>query len=350
MKRVLVLVWISLVGFKVIAQIPERKNRALVYKITATWCYPCGTWGWDLANALNADLGDDIIYLALFNSSNGNYNNSAFYNAVAVTLAFNFRHSSWPSFGVNGYNLSDINGNQAAAIQQACFDSALAFNSSPVIANAASEVSIDPEGIIQVATKATFFEMTEGDYYLASYLVEEGAVNQQYGQSGLVEHKGVLRIALDSLDWGSLIATDAIDSGHVVSKSYTYTATDESWDLSKLVVCNIIWKKVGTKYVYVNGSKHRPGSSEIKYINPPIPEVAIYPNPAIDALRIDVKGPTLPASLTVMDVTGRELTRKSWKESQGYGETLDVSDYPEGLYFIQLSFDKRRIQRKVWIR
>src|SRR5690606_13894736 len=116
----------------------------------------------------------------------------------------NFRYSSWPSFGVNGYNLTDINNNQAAAIRQAIEDSVAAFNSKPVIANAASLISIDDAtGQMEVRTKATFFKATEGDYYLATYLVEEGAVNQQYGQSGLVEHKGVLRVALDSLDWGA---------------------------------------------------------------------------------------------------------------------------------------------------
>src|SRR5690606_37218465 len=122
-----------------------------------------------------------------------------------------------------------------------------------------SLISIDDAtGQMEVRTKATFFKATEGDYYLATYLVEEGAVNQQYGQSGLVEHKGVLRVALDSLDWGALIASGSIDSGYTVSRTYSYTVTDVSWDLSKLVVCKIIWKKVGTKYEYVNGSKHRP--------------------------------------------------------------------------------------------
>lgn len=347
MKRVLVLIWISLVSFQVIAQKPERKNRALVYKTTATWCYPCGTWGWDLANSLNADLGDDIIYLALFNSSNGNYNNSAFYNAVAVTLAFNFRFSSWPSFGVNGHNFSDVNGNQSSAIRQACIDSAMAFNNSPVIANAASDVVISPEGQISVTTKTVFFEATEGDYYLATYLVEEGAVNRQYGQSGLVEHKGVLRVAMDSLDWGSLITSDSVDAGNEISKSYSYTVDDDSWDLSKLVVCNIIWKKVGTKYEYVNGSKHRPGTTAIKRLSPDR-YVNIYPNPGRDVVQINFKGLSAPALLEVLDITGQPVLQQEVAKILA-PLTVDVSRWPPGMYLVRVSSGSLRIQRKFLI-
>lgn len=348
MKRIFLLLWILSISFQVSSQTPEKKNRALIYKTTATWCYPCGTWGWDLANALNADLGDDIVYLALFNSSNGNYNNSAFYNAVAVTLAFNFRHSSWPSFGVNGHNFSDVNRNQSSGIRKDCVDSAMAFKNSRVIVNAASDVSINPGGEISVTTKAVFFEATQGEYYLATYLVEEGAVNRQYGQNGLVEHKGVLRVAMDSLDWGSLISSDSVDAGFEIAKNYSYTVSNESWDLSKIAVYNIIWKRVGTKYEYVNGSIHNAGSTKVESSRSPSIHLEIYPNPITDMARIQLSGLESPAVVNITDLMGRKMESRQFSNSQEIWK-LDVSGFPKGVYVVHLISDNVRIQRRVLI-
>ncbi len=325
--------WLMLFAFFTVqAQEPERKNRALFYKITATWCAPCGAWGWDMANEVQQSRPDEQLYMAIFNSSQTDMNNRAFYNSTAVTLGFNFRHSSWPSFGVNGVNLTDkhqVNGMDISGLKQECYDSIDAFVQRDVVVNAASQMEMADQAL-NVATQVRFFEKSLGEYYLASYIIEDGAINYQNQQSGQVAHKGVLRGTLDSLDWGQKMVADSAEQDARFSYNYTVSLADKDWDAQKLVIYNIIWKKEGSRYYYVNGSKTRLVPATDISGTQARGQLRIYPNPASD--RLFVQGlPSGAASIsyTLSDLSGRVLQQGLW-----HTNGLDIGGLAKGMYVL----------------
>ncbi len=319
------------------AREPERKNTALFYKITATWCAPCGAWGWEVANEVQENRANDQLYMAIFNSSQADMNNRAFYNSTAVTLGFNFRHSSWPSFGVNGINLTDkyqVNGLDISGLKQECYDSIDAFVQREVVVNAASQLALEQEEL-RVKTNVRFFEKAVGTYYLASYIIEDGAVNYQNQQSGRVAHKGVLRGTLDSLDWGRLMVADSVEQDALFSYDYSFSLEGKDWDSQKLVIYNIIWKKEGSRYRYINGSKTRLVPATNISRTGAVSGFRMYPNPCRDRLFVRDLPPGAPSlQYTITDLSGRVVQRGAWLRDM---DVLDISRLSRGLYVLSFS-------------
>lgn len=317
------------------AQEPEQKNTPLLYKITATWCGPCGSWGWDLANEIQEARGDDILYMGIFNSSQATMNNTAFYNSTAVTLGFNFRYTSWPSFGVNGLNLTDRNQANGVldieGIKQDCYDSLDAFIQREVVANAASEILLE-NGQLTVRTKVKFFEKAVGKYYLASYIVEQNALNYQNQQQGIVAHKGVLRGTLDSLDWGRVIVEDSIAQDDTLTFDYSYGLQQQDWVADNLVIYNIIWKREGSKYRYVNGSQTRVNSATHISNMPDVQELAIYPNPVQQTIWVKGFPDHRARAYIIYDITGKVSLRGTVSAQR---PDIHIAALPQGMYLIQ---------------
>jgi hypothetical protein len=75
------------------------------------------------------------------------------------------------------------------------------------------------------------------------------------------------------------------------------------------------------------------------------PEIQVYPNPATDLVTIrfseDLKN--RPLSWVVMDVMGRKMLSESNVNSSS---TIDVSQWPSGVYFIRMEQDGRYFGRK----
>lgn len=334
-KFITLLLFITLSGYALTAQEPERKNRALFYKITATWCGPCGDWGWELANEVQQNRGDDQLYMAIFNSGQTTMNNRAFYNSTAVTLGFNFRNSSWPSFGVNGMNLTDknqVDGLDINGIKQECYDSIDVFAQREVVVNAASQVALVAETLL-VKTTVRFFEKAVGAYYLASYIIEDGALNYQNQQSGKVAHKGVLRGTLDSLDWGRLIVADSAEQDALFRYDYAFPLEGKDWEARKLVIYNIIWKKEGSRYRYINGSKTRLEPATGMGSVDAVADWVLYPNPCHDQLYV-LDAPFIAdpsVSFSIMNISGKVIRRGNWSQGQS---GLDVAGLTEGVYLL----------------
>ena len=74
-------------------------------------------------------------------------------------------------------------------------------------------------------------------------------------------------------------------------------------------------------------------------------EIQVYPNPAKDLLniRVDEAVPSKPLNMTILDVTGRKMFVG---EVSGSEFRLDVSQWPSGVYFMQMEQNGRRFGRK----
>lgn len=74
-------------------------------------------------------------------------------------------------------------------------------------------------------------------------------------------------------------------------------------------------------------------------------EIQVYPNPVTDLLtiRVDEAVPSKPLNMTILDVTGRKMFAGAVSSSEF---RLDVSQWPSGVYFMQMEQNGRRFGRK----
>ncbi len=78
--------------------------------------------------------------------------------------------------------------------------------------------------------------------------------------------------------------------------------------------------------------------------------ITIYPNPASSFVRINPGelNPSTTISVQLIDMTGRIVYSDS--KLNAYDEiTINTSEYPNGLYFINLMFDNKRVTKKLMI-
>jgi hypothetical protein len=229
----------------------EQKNKALVIDVTGTWCPPCGAYGIPGFNYAIANAKDKIVPFAVHSSD------PLSVTAMnAVSSLPRFKSSSVPRI-VAGNGLvfaagvySDITATGTKIISSV--DTFIANN--PVIAGIAlNNLKFDGTNIsVDVSTK--FFDtQAAGDYQLAVYFYENGVVSPQK-KSGLPEdlnqqHDHVIRTLASATAWGEAITV----SGNTETKSYS-ALLNTKWNTAKMGAIAIIWKKIGTDYLYINGN------------------------------------------------------------------------------------------------
>jgi len=232
----------------------KKKNTSLFTKQTATWCGLSGTWGWKLNAELVPLLEPDAVCISMYGSGA-----SLFYNKVSAEFCYRFSPgSAWPTFCINAKNQMSYDGetiSDPVIIKTNCVHAIDSFLVLPVIANSGFKLKIAGE-TIEIKTRTEFFQDGgDGEYYICAYLVEDSVMGIQKGQTGIVQHDNVLRASAHNTTWGEQI-TSPSTAGSIFE--YTFiTKTDTTWNLEKLKVFTVIWKKTGsTSYEFVNAHKH----------------------------------------------------------------------------------------------
>ena len=85
----------------------QEVNMSLINKLTATWCGPCGSWGWTLFQEIIDETHNDAVIMGTYGSSTSNYYNpaaAAFKQAQAPS-------AGWPAFCANGENRTAYSSN-----------------------------------------------------------------------------------------------------------------------------------------------------------------------------------------------------------------------------------------------
>ncbi len=80
-----------------------------------------------------------------------------------------------------------------------------------------------------------------------------------------------------------------------------------------------------------------------------VPELlSVYPNPSSDIVNIDFNENVDAGQLNIIDITGRTYHRQNVSGTEKV--TIDVSNFVQGLYFIQFKNNTQSIQHKIVIR
>ena len=88
-SKITLLVLLIFFGFAMSAQVPDAPQTSMpvITKIAATWCPPCGSWGWDFFEHMLEDNTDDAIIMAVHHSGD-------LVNPTASALTSNLNASS----------------------------------------------------------------------------------------------------------------------------------------------------------------------------------------------------------------------------------------------------------------
>lgn len=337
------------------AQIPKKVSTSLVHKITATWCGPCGSWGWTLANDLISVTSGKALYMNLFASNGTTWSNTKFYNTTSYNLAQAFTLIGYPDFGNNGishtkpnFDGSSINTTKVKSDIIAAVD---AFALTTPVASSANSMKITGNKV-EVDARVKFWSATTGDYYLAAYLIEEGALNAQNGQTtttGSTSHHGVMRGSMSTSSWGEVVATGSIIKDATFKKTFTFDVTDATWDKAKFKVYTVLWKKVGTKYEYVNASENEAPTSinSISGIN----DIKLSPNPSVGQnTNISIQSTeSQNVTISVLDMSGKAIfTSANNLVSVGQNNfTVPSDNFAAGIYQVVLSSANGTIVEKL---
>jgi hypothetical protein len=223
-------------------------NKPVFFDYTSTGCPGCGSWGAPTFERLAAELGDEIVPMAIHIK----YGDPMITEASEAIAANRIGQRYTPQLWVNNSNGTVLNGNRidGAGSEKKLREDITAYQDQQVqIAIGVSTVINKNTLTVRYKTKA----ITElyGDYYLGLYILEDGIL---YAQSNAAtnpfEHNYVLRTSNNG-GFGNLIAISDLGLNNELDETFDFEI-DASWDKNNLSATAIIWKKNGNNYVAIN--------------------------------------------------------------------------------------------------
>lgn len=120
---------------------------------------------------------------------------------------------------------------------------------------------------------------------------------------------------------------------------YTHKLTD---------VMNFIWDETwldDEQYVFYYSEKDVNGIGDVS-----VAEISVYPNPSTGVFSLEISGFGTQFSISVLDFAGRVVAQEEVNNSNNeYKNTLDLSNYSKGVYFLKFSSDIKSDYQKIVI-
>lgn len=241
-KKLLLLTAVLFTFNVLIAQEAPEVQNSLISKITATWCPPCGGWGWGFFHDLEEDNHENALAIAVHHSGD-------LTNPTASDFTDNFGVNSQPRFVLNNDDqdvVSSVVSSKRIEIQDAVNSNLAAAP----LANTGIKAILD-NNVITVQTNTKFFQDATGEYFVGVYVVEDAVANYQATIGNGAIHTNVLRTGLSSNAFGEPLNTADIASGTEIAMEFTIDV-NASWNLDNVTMAAIIWKLENGTYNFVN--------------------------------------------------------------------------------------------------
>lgn len=339
MKKIYFSIALTMLFFNAFSQTVAEEQTALVVKKTATWCEPCGTWGWQLFDEIWDAVSNKSVILEMHDSpSSGLYS-----TAAAAFYSLHEPKGSTPVFYANTINRvqyvgTSINPNATRVNIINAVDST---NTKSPIVNSGFTKTISGT-TLNVDTKVKFFQNTTGEYYLGIYVTEDHVSAYQKG-IGVTTHRRIMRASFDTPIQGTLVSSGAVTAGTEFVSSRTLTL-DPSWNTANIKVFTVIWEKVGSKFEYVNAHQVV-GSASVDQFSADDLDIKLYPNVSSSDqdIMLEVNGASNQGvSIEVYNSVGKKINTifkgklKSNQESFNVNPSRSLS---RGLYFVNIVSD-----------
>lgn len=205
--------------------------KCVIWEYTATWCNPCGVYGYQMMHDLNDDYGTTqrkAVGISMHPSDDITDNNPEGQDDITGF----FGMSGTPSAGAN---LTE----EYPTYLEPKITAALAAHPT---AKAGVGMAYTLSGnTMTITTKTVFFEALSGKYNLGVYVTEDKIMNDQSGQTGEVEFNDILRVIAGGNAFGTNIAIDPA-KGTKIDGSYTVTLPAETRATANCHVVCVIYK------------------------------------------------------------------------------------------------------------
>ena len=249
MKKLLLLTIISFATLTINAQEVSEEQWSLVTKKTADWCTFCGGWGWTFKDYLLEDQEGLPVVFWMAHYSGG------LQTPTAKAISDNFPSSGQPVFFLNNDNMLVSSGNLNAkrAEFQLFIESISAL--SP-FAGVGSTAVFDGEKIISKSKAKMFTNLEGGDYWLASYLVDDELIAYQASQGNNAKHQNILLHSFHGNEYfGENVNIGAVSTNQefIVDGELDFTDDSNIPDYTDgYSIVTILWTKVGSTYTPLN--------------------------------------------------------------------------------------------------
>lgn len=273
MKNSILLGFILLFGaFSLNAQnvVVPNEQKPLIVKIAASWCPPCGGWGWSFFDDIYDDNKEDAIFLSVHHS--GEHTNSA-----ASEITSNFSVFGQPRFILDGTDQNVSSSNVSMKRTEIEDKVANELNSAPTI-----QAGIDAtysDNVLNVDWSVKTFDNLSGEYYVSFYLVEKVHVGYQASIGNDAQHKALLRGELSGSTFGELLFNGTATTGDVFNGDIQ--ASLEDYNPENLEIVSVIWNKVGNTYEVANtnvdDNVEEQITSSIEITSGINPDINVYP-------------------------------------------------------------------------
>lgn len=249
MKRLVLLAVFSFATFALNAQEISEEQWSLVTKKTATWCPFCGQWGWDFKDFLLEDFADQnvVVWMA--------HHSGDLMTPTAKAITDNFGSSGQPVFYLNEDNMS-VNASNLTAKRMEYNENIEILNGLVPFAGVGSSAVFDGEKITSTSKVKFVFELEGGEYWLASYLVDQEVIANQASQGNNAKHENILLHAFQDSHFGEMVSNGALIEANqefIVEGELDFSGEQNIPDYSDgYSIVTILWSKVGDKYTPFN--------------------------------------------------------------------------------------------------
>lgn len=239
MKKLLPILFLSVITALATAQDVSQTSMPLISKKTATWCGPCGTWGWDAFKTIVDQNEDKAIIIEVHQSSTSKLNST-----IATALYQEFDQvSSTPAFYVGTTNMTQYaeNGGIYPSTTVTKVTESAGLMATEVTINSGFDARIEDDKIMLDA-KVKFFAEAIGTYYIGAYVTEREVTEYQNRIGNDAVHYNVLRASMTTAPFGEMIADGTTNKDTEFDFDFSIDIEGD-WKKDDLRVFTAIWKK-----------------------------------------------------------------------------------------------------------
>ncbi len=83
-------------------------------------------------------------------------------------------------------------------------------------------------------------------------------------------------------------------------------------------------------------------------VEPTINEIKVYPNPASEAVNIDLGKTITDTHIILIDLSGKQIFSKKYNGKNKI--SIDTKGFPKGVYILSIQTGRQKLNRKIIIR
>ena len=233
-----------------------KANTPVITKITATWCGPCGDWGWELFKTIEKKAGEETILMSCYSSRKSEFSNEA---ALKIGNQLS-DYRAFPSFCANWKSRQVYPEPPMPPLKffpDSVFKAVDSIRQQRPVANVGF-VTEEQNDSIYVKSVTKFFKDVNDKYdkfYVGIYAIEDGVRGpQNVTDEGIKmkNHHHVMRGSLTESVWGKKLTKGPVKKGEAFRKNFTVTLEDK-WNEENVELVMMVFKK-NLSYRFINAS------------------------------------------------------------------------------------------------